>query len=87
MSDTDLLALTIAGRVKFYEANDYILWQGEPHKAHVFVIQQGTVSLWDDSGDRSTLRDIRGAGDLLGIERFSGARACLQSASVFQSIS
>ena len=80
VSDTDLLALTTAGRVKFYEANDFILWQGEPHKAYVFVIQQGTVSLWDDSGDRSTLRDIRGAGDLLGIERFSGARSCLQSA-------
>ena len=80
MSDTDLLALTTAGRVKFYEANDFILWQGEPHKAHVFVIQQGTVSLWDDSGERATLRDIRGAGDLLGIERFNGARACLQSA-------
>src|SRR5207342_1766419 len=80
MSDTDLLALTQEGRVKFYEANDFILWQGEPHKVHVFVIQQGTVSLWDDAGERSTLRDIRGAGDLLGIERFNGARAVLQSA-------
>ena len=80
MSDTDLLALTTAGRVKFYEANDFILWHGEPHKVHVFVIQQGTVSLWDDSGERATLQDVRGAGDLLGIERFNGARACLQSA-------
>ena len=80
MSDADLLALTTGGRVKFYEANDFILWQGEPHKAYVFVIQQGSVSLWDDSGERATLRDIRGAGDLVGIERFNGARACLQSA-------
>ena len=64
MSDTDLLALTTAGRVKFYEANDFILWHGEPHKAHVFVIHQGTVSLWDDSGERATLQDVRGAGDL-----------------------
>ena len=80
MSETDLLALTTGGRVKFYEANDFILWQGEPHKVHVFVIQQGTVSLWDDSAERSTLRDVRGAGDLLGIERYNGALACLQSA-------
>ena len=80
MSDIDLLALTTAGRVKFYEANDFILWHGEPHKLHVFVIQQGTVSLWEDSGERATLQDIRGAGDLLGIERFNGARACLQTA-------
>ncbi len=65
------------GRVRFHEPNEYILWQGEPHKPHVFVIQQGTVSLWDEAGGRSTLRDVRGAGDMLGIERYNGARSCL----------
>ncbi len=68
------------GRVRFYEPHEYILWQGEPHKAYVFVIQQGSVSLWDESGAKAELRDIRGAGDLLGIERYSGARSCLHSA-------
>ena len=48
MDDADLVALAENGRVRFYEANEFILWQGEPHKAHVFVIQQGTVSLWDE---------------------------------------
>jgi len=80
VAERDLLALTTDGRVRFFEANDYLLWQGEPHKYHVFVIQQGTVSLWEDGAEQPTLRDVRGAGDLLGMERFSGARACLQSA-------
>ncbi len=50
MDDADLLGLAARGRVRFHEPNEYILWQGEPHRLHVFVIQQGTVSLWDESG-------------------------------------
>jgi len=80
MEEGDLLDLAARGRVRFHEANEYILWQGEPHKLHVFVIQQGTVSLWDESEGRAALRDVRGAGDMLGIERFNGAPYCLHSA-------
>ena len=56
------------------------MWQGEPHKLHVFVIQQGTVSLWDEADGQAVLRDVRGAGDMLGLERFTGAPSCLYSA-------
>jgi CBS domain-containing protein len=80
MDEGDLLELAGRGRVRFHEANEYILWQGEPHKLHVFVIQQGTVSLWDETDGRLALRDVRGAGDMLGIERFTGAPCCLHSA-------
>ena len=80
MEDADLVALAANGRVRFYEANEFILWQGEPHKVHVFVIQQGTVSLWDERRGVAALRDVRGAGDLLGVEQFNGARAVLLSA-------
>ena len=31
MDDADLVALAENGRVRFYEANEFILWQGEPH--------------------------------------------------------
>ena len=79
--DTDLRALAASGRVRFFEPNEFILWQGEPHKPYVFVIQQGTVSLWDDSASGSVLHDVRGAGDLLGIERFLDAPCCLYSAT------
>ncbi|MGE3839958.1 MAG: putative nucleotidyltransferase substrate binding domain-containing protein [Vicinamibacterales bacterium] len=80
VKDADLLALTADGRVRFFEANDYILWQGEPHKTYVFVVQQGTVSLWDESGSSTALKDVLGVGDLLGAERFNGARSCPYSA-------
>ena len=80
IEEGDLLQLAASGRVKFHEANDYILWQGEPHKSHVFVIQQGTVSLWDEANGQTTLRDVRGAGDMLGIERFAEAPWCMHSA-------
>jgi len=73
MDDADLIALAENGRVRFYEPNEFLLWQGEPHKAHVFVIQQGTVSLWDEGSGEAELRDVRGAGDLLGVEQFNGA--------------
>jgi CBS domain-containing protein len=80
MEEADLLALAAHGRVRFHEANEFILWQGEPHKLYVFVIQQGTVSLWDETGGLAELRDVRGAGDLLGVEQFNGALACRYSA-------
>ncbi len=79
MEEADLVALAAHGRVRFHEANEFILWQGEPHKLYVFVIQQGTVSLWEDANGRAELRDVRGAGDLIGVEQFNGARACLYS--------
>ena len=80
MDDVDLVALAANGRVRFYEANEFLQWQGEPHKVHVFVIQQGTVSLWDEQHGEAELRDVRGAGDLLGVEQFNGARSVLLSA-------
>src|SRR5262245_23142401 len=80
MEEADLVALAARGRVRFYEANEYLLWQGEPHKPHVFVIQQGTVSLWDEAGGRATLRDVRGPGDMLGLERYTDAPGCLHTA-------
>lgn len=80
MDEGDLLELAGRGRVRFHEAHEYILWQGEPHKLYVFVIQQGTVSLWDETDGRLALRDVRGAGDMLGLERFAGAPCCQHSA-------
>ena len=52
MDEPDLLEFAARGRVRFYEADDYVLWQGEPNKFKVFVIQQGTVSFWDERGER-----------------------------------
>jgi CBS domain-containing protein len=80
IDEADLLALAAHGRVRFHEKNQYILSQGEPHRHQLFVIQQGTVSLWDESSGRAELRDMRGAGDMLGTERYNEARQCLYTA-------
>jgi CBS domain-containing protein len=80
MDDGDVLALAGSGRVRFHERNEHILSQGEGHKHHVFVIQQGVVSLWADTNGVLELRDVRGPGDLLGVERFNGVPASLHSA-------
>lgn len=73
MEEGDLLDLARRGRVRFFEANEYIVWQGESYRMQVIVIQQGTVSLWDEAGELAQLRDVRGAGDMLGIEQFNDA--------------
>lgn len=80
MDEPDLLEFASRGRVRFHEAHDYILWQGEPNRFKVFVIQQGAVELWDERGERSELRDVRGVGDMLGMEQFAGANSYTYSA-------
>ena len=80
MEEEDLLKLARQGRVKFFEANEYILWQGAS-RFQVFVIQQGTVSLWDEQNTDAKLRDVRGPGDLLGIDQFDDVRTYPHSAT------
>ena len=73
MEEGDLLNLARQGRVRFHEENEYIVWQGQPYRMQVFVIQQGSISLWDEAGQVVALRDVRGAGDMLGIEQLNDA--------------
>jgi CBS domain-containing protein len=80
MEEADLLALVEHGRVRFHEADEYVYWQGKPHAPFVYVIQQGTVSLWEEVEGGERLRDIRGAGDMLGIDRFLGSETSVYSA-------
>jgi CBS domain-containing protein len=70
MEERDLLDLAQRGRVRFFEGNEYILWQGAS-RLQVLVIQQGTVTLWDEAGEHAALRDVRGVGDMLGIDQFN----------------
>ncbi len=70
--EADLLELARSGRVKFYEADEYIFRQDEDRKPWIYVIQQGRVELWEEEGDTQELRDILGAGDLLGIGAYWG---------------
>ena len=80
VDDADLVALAANGRVRFFPNDEFLAWQGEPHKTHVLVIQQGTVSMWDEQDGRAELRDVRGPGAWIGAEQFHGARSCLFTA-------
>jgi CBS domain-containing protein len=80
MEEADLVALAARGRVKFHEQDEYICWQSSPYTPFLYVIQQGSVALWDESAEPPLLRDIRGAGDCIGIERFNGSTVSLHSA-------
>jgi CBS domain-containing protein len=80
MEKADLILLASRGRVKFHQVDEFLLWQAAAHGPHVFVIQKGTVSLWQGSEAEEELRDMRGPGDLLGIDRFHGAPSVVYSA-------
>lgn len=70
MDVPDLLTFAHLGRVKFFEAHQFIVTQ-DASRFDVFVIQQGTVLLWDERGAEARLLDVRGAGAILGIEGFN----------------
>lgn len=76
----DLLELANHGRVKFHEIDEYILWEKAAHGPHVFVIQQGTVSIVQATTKGEQLFDMRGPGDVIGIDRFHGLTANAHSA-------
>jgi signal-transduction protein with cAMP-binding, CBS, and nucleotidyltransferase domain len=69
-----LIDLAGQGRVKFHEAGEYIFQQGQAKAPWVWIIQQGTVELIDESAgaNATQLRDVLGEGDLLGLEQFLG---------------
>mgnify|MGYP000971955371 CR=1 FL=1 len=80
MEETDLLALVAHGRVRFHESDEFLCWQANSYGPFLFVIQQGAVSLWEDTQGKETLRDIYGPGDIVGIERYLGLAAYPYSA-------
>jgi CBS domain-containing protein len=80
MEEADLVVLASHGRVKFHEPDEYLGWQSSPHGPYFFVIQRGSVSLWDETSDPPVLKDIRGEGDCIGLERFNGSPTNLYSA-------
>ena len=80
MEEEDLLALVAGGRVRFHEIDELVYWQGRPPGPHFFVIQQGTVSLWEEEEGGERLSDVRGPGDLLGIDGLLGSAVNRHSA-------
>ncbi len=79
VGEENLLALTSSGRVQFFESESYVFEQGRQRANVVWVIQQGTVEIWNESGEaRQT--DLLGPGDILGVDRFFGESVYFTSA-------
>ena len=68
----DVLELAASGRVKFHESEEYIFEHGGSFGPLVWIVQQGQVELLDLD---ERLLDVKGEGDVLGIERFAGGAA------------
>ena len=79
MDVSDLRTFALLGRVKFFEAHQFIVTQGAS-RFDVFVIEQGTVLLWDERSADARLLDVRGAGAMLGIEGVNAANTYPYSA-------
>ena len=80
IEEPDLLSLVAHGRVKFHESDEFLCWQNGAYPPFIFVIQQGSVSLWEEANGKEHLRDVRGPGDIIGIERFLGSQSYPYSA-------
>lgn len=68
-SEPDLLEMASSGKVKFHESEEYVFRQGDRKGLFIWMIQQGRVELVDAAG---RLLDLRGEGDLLGLEQLVG---------------
>ena len=72
LDEAELLDLASHGRVKMHERGEAVFWEGRAPGPYVFVIQQGTVRLVNKTAEGEELRDILGAGDILGVGRLLG---------------
>lgn len=64
----DLTDLAASGKVKFHEDGEYIFTEGHPRDQFMYVIQQGRVKILESNGNEERLVDLRGRGDLLGLQ-------------------
>lgn len=68
----DLTDLAAAGKVKFHESGEYIFTQGHPRDQFMYVIQQGRVKVVETLEHEEKLIDLRGPGDLIGLQGIFG---------------
>jgi CBS domain-containing protein len=56
------------GKVKFHEQGEIVFSAGQPRDKWIYVIQQGKVRVVEESGSKEELIDLRGPGDILGLQ-------------------
>jgi CBS domain-containing protein len=55
-------------KVKFHEDGEIVFSQGQPRDQWLYVIQQGNVRIIEETAEGENLVDLRGPGDLLGLQ-------------------
>ena len=80
LSEGDLLNLAASGRVIFHESEEYLFRQHQPTGPALWIIQQGSVEILDETPRGEELRDMMAEGDILGGERVSGSTVYAYSA-------
>ena len=58
--------------MSFHESEEFVFRQGQAPRACLWVIQQGTVELIDESHEGPPLRDLLESGDVLGLDGLLG---------------
>jgi CBS domain-containing protein len=80
MEAADVQRLAALGRVKFHEEGEYIFKEGQTRGPWLYVVQQGTVRIVQDTAHGEELVDMRGEGDLLGVSWFLSEKVFVHSA-------
>jgi len=80
LPESDLFELAGTGKVSFHEVGEFVFRRGRPRKPSIWVIQQGTVELIDESDGTERLIDLLGPGDALGLFEPSGTATYVRSA-------
>jgi len=63
-----LRELAARSKVKFHEDGEIVFSQGQPRTQWLYVIQQGSVRIIEETPAGEKLIDLRGPGDLLGLQ-------------------
>ena len=56
------------GKVKFHEDGEIVFSKGQPRNQWLYVIQQGNVRILEETEKGEELVDLRGPGDMLGLQ-------------------
>lgn len=71
--------LASKSKVKFHEDGEFVFTQGQPRDQWLFVIQKGNVRVIEEGLEGETLVDLRGPGDLLGLQGIRSEEPYLQT--------
>lgn len=67
LDEADLVELAGMGRVKLHEVDEVIFTNGQPRDRYTYIVNQGRVRVTEEEKGESDLVDLRGPGDIIGL--------------------